>query len=62
MLIPSWTYLEVYDDTKHEDGGKEVHEIGEVLPVEGFPQCTDFVLSRGQQVEEGDYCSLKFST
>ena len=52
-------YLEVDDNAKDEDGCHEAHEVGEVLPVEGFLDATDLVRARGQQVEESDDRTLK---
>ena len=56
------TYLEVYDDTKDENGGHQVHQVGQVLPVKSFPESTDFVLTGSQQVEESNDSSFEFST
>jgi len=52
-------YLEVDNHSKDQDCSKEIGQIGQVLPVEGFPQGADLVLSGGQQVEESNDCSLK---
>ena len=52
-------HLEVYDHPKDKDCGKKVHKVGQVLPVEGFPQTPHLVLPGGQEVEEGDDCTLK---
>lgn len=54
------TNLEVNDHGKDKDGGEQVHEIGQVLPVEGFSQGADFVRPSGQQVEESNDGSFKF--
>ena len=51
--------LEVYDDGEDQNGGQEVHEVGEVLTVEGLTQTPHLVLSGGQQVEEGNHCTFK---
>ena len=51
--------MEVYDDAKDEDGGHEVHEVGQVLPVEGLPEGADLVLAGGEQVEERDHGALE---
>ena len=48
------THLEVDDYTEDEDGGEEIHEVGEVLPVEGLSQGPDLVLARGEEVEQRD--------
>lgn len=55
-------YLEVYDHRKHEDRGNEVHEVGQVLPVEGFSQGAHFVRASGQQMKERDDGALKLGT
>ena len=39
--------LEVYDYAEDKDGGHQVHEVGQVLPVEGLPQGADLVLAGG---------------
>lgn len=53
-------YLKVYDDSKDEHCGDQVHEVGQVLPVEGFPQSSHFVRPSGQKMEESDDGSLEF--
>lgn len=53
-------HLEVYDDSKDEHRGDQVHEVGQVLPVEGFPQSSHFVRPSGQKMEESDDGSLEF--
>lgn len=55
-------HLEVYDHCEHEDGGNEVHEVGQVLSVECFSQGTHLVRAGGQQMKESNDCSLKLST
>lgn len=52
-------YLEVYDHAEDEDGGHEVHEIGQILPIESLPESPDFVLSGGEEMEEGNHGSLE---
>ena len=42
---------EVDDDPKDEYRGAEVHQVGQVLAVEGLTQGTDLVLAGGEQVE-----------
>ena len=56
------TYLEVYDDSEDENGGHEVHEVGQVLPVEGLSQSPHLVLAGGQQVEEGNHSTLELGS
>ena len=53
-------YLEVDDNSKDQDSSEEIGQVGQVLPVEGFSQGTDLVLSGGQQVEESNDCSFEF--
>ena len=56
------THLEVYDHTKDEDSGHEVHEVGQVLPVESLPQSPDLVLPGGEQMEQSNQSTLKLSS
>ena len=51
--------MEVYDDSEDENCGHEVHDVGEVLPVERLAQRPDLVLPGGEQVEEGDDGALE---
>ena len=51
--------MEVYDDSEDENRGHEVHDVGEVLPVERLAQGPDLVLSGCEQVEEGDDGALE---
>merc|ERR1719237_1663001 len=51
--------LEVYDDAEDENCGHEVHDVGEVLPVERLAKGPDLVLSGGEQVEERDDGALE---
>lgn len=53
-------HLKVYDDSKDEHCGDQVHEVGQVLSVEGFPQRSHFVRASGQKMEESDDGSLEF--
>lgn len=57
LVLPA--HLEVYDHSEHKDGGDEVHEVGQVLSVEGLSQSTHFVCPSGQQMEKRNDCSLK---
>lgn len=41
-------HLEVYHHRKYKDGGDEVHEVRQVLPVEGLSEGTDFISASGQ--------------
>ncbi|GMT25660.1 hypothetical protein PFISCL1PPCAC_16957 [Pristionchus fissidentatus] len=54
--------LQIDDDSEHEDGGHQVHEVGKVLSVEGLTESTDLVVSGGEEVEEGDDGSLEFGS
>lgn len=53
------THLKVYHYSKDKYCGDEVHEVGQVLSVEGLSQSTHFVCPSGQQVEECDDRSLE---
>lgn len=53
-------YLEVYHYSKDKYCGDEVHEVGQVLSVEGLSQSAHFVRAGGQQVEKSNDCALKF--
>lgn len=55
-------YLEVYDYSKDEDCGEKVHQVGQVLSVEGFTESADLVLSGCQQVEQCNDSTFEFST
>lgn len=54
--------LEVYYYSKNEDGGEQVHQVGQVLTVESLTESSDFVLSGGQEMEQGDYSSFEFGS
>lgn len=54
-------YLEVYDHCKNKDGGDEVHEIWQVLPVEGLSEGSNLISASGQQVKQSDDGTLKLS-
>lgn len=56
------TNLKVYDYSEDKHGGDEVQEVGQVLPVEAFSQSSHFVCTSGQQMEQGNDCSLKLCT
>ena len=62
LIEQTETYLEVYDDSEDENGGHEVHEVGQVLPVEGLSQSPHLVLAGGQQVEEGNHSTLELGS
>ena len=54
-------YLKVNDNGEDEHGGEQVHQIGEILAVECFPQCANFVVSRCQQMEQSNDSTFEFS-
>lgn len=54
--------LEVYDYSKDEDGGQEVHQVGEVLTVEGLAQAANLVLTCCEQVEKSDNGTFEFGS
>ena len=51
--------LEVDHHAEDEDGGSQVHQVGQVLSVEGLAQGAHLVLPGGEQVEEGDDGALE---
>lgn len=51
MPYHNFTYLEVNYNSKDKYGGNEVHKVGKVLTVEGFPQSSDFICTSSQQME-----------
>ena len=55
-------YLEVNNYCKDKDSGNEVGKIWQILTIEGFTQTTHFICSGGQQMEESNDCSFKFSS
>lgn len=55
-------HLEVYDHCKNKDCGDEVHEIWQVLPVEGLSEGAHLIRACGQQMKQCDDSSLKLST
>ena len=60
LTISVNVYLEVDHYTEDEDGGEEIHQVGEVLPVERLPEGPDLVLSGGEEVEQSDHGALEF--
>lgn len=52
--------MEVDDDGKDQDCCQQVHQIGQVLTVEGFTQCADLIVACGQEVEQGDDSTFEF--
>ena len=43
--------LKVYNHAKDKDGSSKVHQVGQILTVESFPQGSEFVLFCGQKIE-----------
>jgi len=62
MRLASPAHLEVYDHGKHKDGGHEVQEVGQVLPVEALSQGAHLVRAGGQEMKHSNDGSLKLST
>ena len=62
LNVKNNTHLEVYDHTKDKDGGHEVHEVGQVLPVESLPQSSDLILPGGEQMKQSNQSTLKLSS
>lgn len=56
-----FAHLEVYDHCKNKDGGDEVHEIRQVLPVEGLPEGAHLIGASSQQVKQSNDRSLELS-
>lgn len=59
--MPGWvrTHLEVDDHGKDEDGGNEIHEVGQILAVESLAEGADLVSACGQEMEQGNDGSFK---
>lgn len=53
------TYLEINDNSKDKYGGNQVHKVGEILPIEGFPESSNFVCASSQQMEQGNDGAFK---
>lgn len=56
-----FTDLKIYNHGKDKDGSDKVHEVGQVLPVEGLSQSSYFVSTSSQQVEKSNNSTLKLS-
>ena len=54
--------MEVDDDEENKDGGKEVHQVWQVLSVESFVQSSDLVLLCSQEMEESNDSAFEFSS
>lgn len=53
-------YLKVDDNTKDDNCGQKVHEIWQVLAIEGLTKTAYFVLSRCQEMEKCNNGTFKF--
>lgn len=60
LLSCHWTYLEIDDNSKDEDGGNQVHEVREILAVECLSKGSDLVCAGGQQVEQSNDGTFEF--
>ena len=56
---PTAPHLEVDDHGEDDERGEQVHQVGQVLAVEGLPQRAHLVLPRGQEVEQRDDGALE---
>jgi hypothetical protein len=54
--------LEVDDDGKDDNGGQEVHDIGQSFPVECFLERSRLVVPGKQQVEKGNDGTFEFGS
>ena len=54
-------YLEVDDDQEDGNGGQELHDVGQVLAIEGLLQGARLVRPGDEQVEEGNDSTLELS-
>lgn len=59
-MLPA--HLKVYDHCKNKDCGNKVHEIRQVLSVEGLSQGAHLVRAGGQEMKESNDGPLKLST
>ena len=55
-----WTHLEIDHHCEDEDGGDQIHEVGEILAVEGLSKGSDLVSACGQQMEQCDDGTFEF--
>jgi hypothetical protein len=51
--------LQVNDDAENENGGQQVHDVGQVLAVESLAQSELLVWPSDQEVDERNDCTLK---
>mmetsp|Transcript_19908 Transcript_19908/g.32758 ORF Transcript_19908/g.32758 Transcript_19908/m.32758 type:complete len:287 (+) Transcript_19908:141-1001(+) len=54
--------LKVDNNHKHQNGCQKIGDVWQVLTVKRFPKRLNLVWSSDQQMEEGNDCSLKFSS
>lgn len=52
--------LEVDDDGEDDDGGDEVHDVGETVAVEGLLESAGLVVPGEEEVEQGDQGTFEF--
>lgn len=55
-------YLEVDNDEENCNGSHQVHQVGQVLSVEGLTQTSYFVGPGGEKVEESNNGSFKLGS
>ena len=51
--------LKVNDNDEDQHGGQQIHQIRQILTVEGFAKSAHFIRSRRQQVEQGNDRTLE---
>ena len=51
--------LKVDDDDENQHGRQQIHQVWQILTVEGFAEAAHFVRPRGQKVEQGDDRTLE---
>lgn len=54
--------LQVDDCAEDDDGGQQVHDIGEILAVKSFAECNGLVWPGEKEMNESDDCTLEFGT
>lgn len=55
-----YAHLEVYDYSKDQYRCQEIHEIRKILTIESLAKSPNFVLSRGQEMEQSNHSSFEF--
>jgi hypothetical protein len=51
--------LEIDNESKDNDGGNEVHNVGQAVAPERFAECSALVVPREEEVEERDNGALE---